>query len=64
MAGPPEFPSYWQRILALAAQGAFAPGTVRIVHVRHDHWCALLNRRGPCDCNPDLEMGLDWGAKY
>jgi hypothetical protein len=24
--------------------------------VRHDDWCAFLGGRGPCDCNPDIEV--------
>ena len=32
-----------------------APG-VYDVAVRHDSWCKLLKQRGPCNCNPDIEI--------
>jgi hypothetical protein len=32
------------------------PGRVYSALVRHDSWCALLANRGPCNCNPDLEI--------
>jgi len=31
-------------------------GTVNVVHVRHDDWCAFLNGQGECDCDPDIEI--------
>lgn len=32
------------------------PGVVYCVLVKHDSWCAFLASRGPCNCNPDIEM--------
>lgn len=26
------------------------------LHVRHDDWCARLQGRGPCNCDPDLRV--------
>lgn len=34
-------------------------GTVNVVHVRHDDWCAFLNGQGECDCDPDIEIEAD-----
>jgi len=33
----------------------FPPGVYNVL-VRHDAWCALLKNRGPCNCNPDIEI--------
>jgi len=33
----------------------FPPGVYDVI-VRHDSWCALLKNRGPCTCNPDIEI--------
>lgn len=33
----------------------FAPGMYDVL-VRHDAWCRLLNNRGACNCNPDIEI--------
>lgn len=32
-----------------------APGVYSVL-VRHDAWCRLLNNRGACNCNPDIEI--------
>lgn len=29
------------------------PGTVQVREVAHGDWCDLLNRRGPCNCDPE-----------
>ena len=47
-------PANWQeelRVLLLE----LGPG-VFVAEVRHDDWCAFLNARGPCNCNPDIEI--------
>ena len=54
----PEVPGYMRRILGAYRVGAIPPG-VADVTVRHDDWCALLAGRGPCDCEPDIEIGPD-----
>lgn len=33
----------------------FQPGVYSVL-VRHDSWCRLLNNRGACNCNPDIEL--------
>jgi hypothetical protein len=33
----------------------FPPGVYNVL-VRHDTWCSLLKNRGPCNCNPDVEI--------
>jgi hypothetical protein len=33
-----------------------APRTVAGVLTCHDDWCELLNGRGPCNCEPELEF--------
>ena len=38
------------------SQGKLKPGTVHIIHVRHDSYCDLLNNRGPCNCRPDISQ--------
>jgi hypothetical protein len=55
---PPRFPGYLARLLAAHRAGAVPPG-VRVVEVRHDAWCALLAGRGPCNCDPEVEVGSD-----
>jgi hypothetical protein len=49
---------YVQAVLAqheaARARGDILPGRAYSVEVRHDHWCALLAGRGPCNCNPDV----------
>ena len=32
------------------------PRGVYSVLVAHDAWCVLLKNRGPCNCNPDIEI--------
>jgi len=32
------------------------PGTVNHVAVLHDDWCDLLSRKGPCNCDPKLQV--------
>lgn len=27
------------------------------ISVAHDDWCDLLNRKGPCNCNPEVNYG-------
>jgi hypothetical protein len=32
------------------------PGSVNHVAVLHDEWCDLLTGKGPCNCNPEIEI--------
>ena len=36
------------------ADGSIRPGQVYVLPVRHDGWCALLNNKGGCNCNPQV----------
>jgi len=42
-------------LLAATQERPLSPGVYSAV-VRHDSWCSLLNDRGPCDCQPDIEI--------
>ena len=42
-------------LLTATRERPLPPG-VYTVRVKHDSWCLLLANRGPCDCNPDIEM--------
>lgn len=46
--------NYFPALLATGAQSE--PGTVRHVRITHDDWCDLLNSRGSCNCNPEVQM--------
>lgn len=46
---------YMTKIGEACARGAFPPGAVADVIIRHDDWCPKL-RGGLCTCNPDLEV--------
>jgi hypothetical protein len=46
--------SYLAAVAKLADQ--VKPGTVAHVEVRHDADCDLYNRRGPCNCSPDVAL--------
>ena len=43
--------NYWPDVLRIGMSAK--PGTVNHVTVMHDDWCALLNKRGACNCNPE-----------
>ena len=43
--------NYLKKVLKLPSK----PGSVNHVLVLHDSWCDLLNHKGPCNCNPDVE---------
>jgi len=45
-----------------AAKGA-KPGTVTLVCVAHDGWCAVF-RGGLCDCNPTITTRRDSDARH
>jgi len=58
LTGKPERARTSQHLIDLidAYQARPFPPGVYDVTVRHDPWCALLKNRGPCNCNPDIEM--------
>ena len=58
--------SYLQRQLAAMRDPRcqLRPGSVSHCCVRHDDWCSLLKRVGPCTCNPHMLLLLDDGRRY
>jgi len=38
--------------------GEYPPGRVAHLVVQHDDWCALLNEKGECNCNPTITRHL------
>lgn len=57
MTGPP----YLAPLLARLADYPLTPGRVLEVEVRHDEWCDLLAGRGPCNCEPEVELVAEHG---
>jgi hypothetical protein len=55
-------PGYIHALLGKARK--LQPGQVYEVRVYHDAWCPLVNRRGPCRCQPHVTAfrRLDPGA--
>jgi hypothetical protein len=33
------------------------PGSIVHIDVKHDPWCQLLHRNGPCNCSPEVQVG-------
>lgn len=55
----------WREQLAQHLQAkTVKSGTVSHSVVRHDSWCALLNSRGDCTCNPDVEHDVSLASIY
>ncbi len=50
----PKRGDYITPVLELAA--LVRPGEFAHIHVQHDSWCALLAKRGPCSCVPDVTL--------
>jgi hypothetical protein len=46
--------NYFSSLLAAGVQSE--PGTVSEAIIRHDDWCDLLTSRGPCNCNPEIQI--------
>jgi len=47
-------PAYLEQVLEMYLAGE-RPVGVYAVTVRHDDWCDLLNGRGPCNCDPQVD---------
>jgi len=45
-------PGYLREVLRIAA--AAEPGSVNLITVLHDDWCAYWTGAGRCDCNPEI----------
>ena len=48
--------NHMPKILEAMRRNAAQSGGVRHVSVMHDNWCSMLAGRGPCDCDPDVEI--------
>jgi len=46
---------YIPDLLAAFREKDMPPGVYSVL-VAHDAWCHLLKNRGPCNCNPDIEI--------
>jgi hypothetical protein len=55
-AGRTETPAYLEDVINVATSAELKPGTVQHVNVSHDSWCDLRNRRGACNCQPDVQL--------
>ena len=51
-----QIPGYAKKLAELAQDRQLLPGEVYSARIRHDSWCAFLNGRGPCDCDPDVSL--------
>jgi hypothetical protein len=58
MSDPVRVSNYLLALADALACGDFRPqpGEVYAASIHHDDWCAFLAGRGPCDCNPDIEV--------
>jgi hypothetical protein len=50
----PTNDGYLRQALELGA--LLRPGEIGHLVVRHERWCPLLKREGPCTCEPDVEL--------
>ncbi len=53
----PKIPRYLRKLLAQVRTRQLVPG-VHEVRVLHDDGCDLLAGRGPCSCDPDVQLDL------
>lgn len=51
---PPVPPGYIERVLAMYAS-ANPPVGNHVIEICHDDWCDLLNGRGSCNCEPEVD---------
>ena len=47
---------YLDRLAALMTSGVVERGKLYDIQIQHDDWCALLDGRGPCNCDPDIKL--------
>lgn len=45
--------NYLNKLLEALEKGQLQKGFAE-VNICHDSWCALLNGKGTCNCNPDI----------
>ena len=48
-----EIPRYLPKMLEKRTKTQ--PGRIYHIDVYHDAWCDLLNNKGPCNCNPEVD---------
>jgi len=51
-------PRYLADVLKIAELSDLEPGRLYHPWVHHDGWCDLLAKKGPCNCNPVVELIL------
>jgi hypothetical protein len=61
--GPGRSGNYLRKLLEATAHNPARPGEVRHIRVVHDEWCSLIAGRGPCDCDPSIEIPDGNGAR-
>jgi len=57
----PRRHNYMAEVLKMDLLEHLEPGTVNVVTVMHDEWCALLKAGGRCDCNPEIVLSAGDG---
>lgn len=57
--------NHQRKLVELVNQGKLpiTPGAMHAIEVAHDDWCALINNRGPCNCDPDIRVRWHTGSK-
>ncbi len=48
--------NYVRRLMEAAKLNPPRRGTVCHVSIAHDDWCDLLAGRGPCNCDPEVQV--------
>jgi len=52
---PHRQPNYLRKLRYLYACGALPPGSLHMIDILHDGWCAHYQGH-PCNCNPDVRL--------
>lgn len=48
--------NYIPKMMDAARENPPKPGTVNHVAILHDDWCDLLSDKGPCNCDPEIQI--------
>ena len=54
--GPGRSGNYLRKLVEATKRNPAKPGEVRHIRVVHDEWCSMIAGRGPCDCDPSIEI--------
>ena len=54
--GPGRSGNYLRKLVEATGRNPAKPGEVRHIRVIHDEWCSMIAGRGPCDCDPSIEI--------